>query len=145
MNAIAWERPLRDSVEYEITTSFTSTHDLAITLTDWSERRGSPAVMCAYIAATLNFGLGLRSDLVHCYIDDPSTINAVRREFSSDMTNGIKLKVLKPDRNVHEGSVIMDRIRITSREQTFLDIAGLGYSGRDLLLELVKLYGAHSK
>ena len=144
LNAIAWERPLKELEEFEITTSFGSTHDLARTLTDWSERRGSPAVMCAYIASTLHFGLGVRSDLVQCYIDDREILEAVRREFPSEQENGIKLKILKPDRNVLDDSLTVDKIRITSKEQTVLDVAGLGYSGRDLLIELVGSYGTNS-
>ncbi|MEA3557734.1 MAG: hypothetical protein U9R75_00600 [Candidatus Thermoplasmatota archaeon] len=144
MNAVAWERPLKEEEEFEVTTSFDSTSDLSRTLTSWSERRGSPLVLCAYTAATLHFGLGIRSDLVHCYIEDRRTREVVRREFSSEQEKGIKLKVLKPDRDVYDGSTVVDSTRITSKEQTVLDIAGLGYSGRDLLDELVKNYGTDS-
>ena len=143
-NAIAWERPLKDLEELEITTSFDSTHDLARTLTDWSEKRESPAVMCAYIASTLHFGIGVKGDMVQCYIHDSKTMETLKREFSSDLKNGIKLKVFKPDRNVLDESLIVDRIRITSKIQTVLDVAGLGYSGRDLLIEMVRSYGANS-
>lgn len=144
LNAVAWERPLKELEKTEITTSFYSTNDLARTLTAWAERRGSTVVMCAYIASTLHFGLGVRSDMVQCYIDDMGTMETVRREFSSEIKNGIKLKIYKPDRNVLDNSLTMDKIRITSKDQTVLDIAGLGYSGRDLLLEMVRSYGANS-
>lgn len=144
LNAVAWERPLKDLEEFEIITPFDSTHDLSRTLTSWSEKRGSPVIQCAYTAATLHFGLGLRSDLVHCYIEDRGTRDIVRNEFYSGNGDGIKLKVLKPDRNVIDDSVIIDGIRITSKKNTVLDLAGLGYPGRDLLDEVVKLYGADS-
>lgn len=144
LNAVAWERPLRDLEEFEITTSFDSTYDLARTLTDWSDRRRSSIVMCTYIAATIHFGAGVRNDLVHCYVDDIPTIDTIKEEFSSKDPNGIKLKVLKPDRNVTDESVILENIKVTSRKQTVLDIAGLGYSGKDLLLEMVKSYGENS-
>lgn len=144
LNAVAWERPLKDLEDFEIVTSFDSTHDLARTLTDWSERRRFPAVMCAYIASNLHFGLGIRSDLVQCYISDIETREIIRNEFSSNNDKGIKLKIFNPDRDVNDDSIVIDGIRITSKEQTVLDIAGLGYSGKDLLIEMVKNYGADS-
>lgn len=144
MNAVAWERPLKDLEGYEILTSFNSPHDLARTLTDWSERRGHPAVFTAYMATTLQFGLGRRGDLVHCYVDDERTRDIIRREFSEKIENGVKLKVLIPDRDVIPCSKVKDGVRVTSREQTLLDVAGLGYSGRDLLIEMVRTYGADS-
>ena len=143
MNAITWERPLKDLEEIEIVTSFDSAHDLARTLTDWSRKRGTPAVIAGYMASTLQFGLGRRGDLIHCYMDDDATRRIIKSEFSGE-TDGVKLKVLLPDRDVVSSSEWKDGVRITSKEQTILDIAGLGYSGRDLLIELVRSYGADS-
>ena len=144
MNAAAWERPLKDMESYEIHTSFDSPHDLARTLSDWSERRGDPVVITAYMAATLQFGLGRRGDLIHCYADDERTRKIIKREFSGDMKDGVRLKVLLPDRDVISRSEVNDGVRVSSREQTLLDVAGLGYSGRDLLIEMVRTYGANS-
>ena len=144
MNATAWERPLNEMESYEIQTSFDSSHDLARTLSDWSHRRGNPVVITGYMAATLQFGLGRRGDLIHCYVDDERTRKIIKREFSEDFKDGVKLKVLLPDRDVISGSVVNDGVRVTSREQTLLDVAGLGYSGRDLLIEMVRTYGADS-
>ena len=53
---------------------------------------------------------------------------------------------MKPDRIVFDNnSEIIDGVSVTSREQTLLDVAGLGYSGRDLLNDMMEQYGTDSR
>jgi hypothetical protein len=43
-----------------------------------------------------------------------------------------------PDRDVERDAIKISNLSITSKEQTILDLAGLGYQSRDLLFLLVK-------
>ena len=145
-DAVAWERPLKELQIDEITTSFDSTHELAKTLTRASEKWEDPIVFGVYTAATLQFGYGLRSDLVYCYVSSKNTAEILRKEYQDiKLKEGIKIIVLHADRDVFTNAEIIDGVKITSRSQTLLDVAGLGYSGRDLLNHMVKVYGTNSK
>lgn len=144
-NAVAWERPLKDLIESEIVTSFDSIHDLARTLTDWSERKNIDLAITSYMSATLYFGYGIRSDILHCYVSGEKARKNLVEEFDSGLEKGIKIIMLKPDRDLMKESVKKDSIRITSLEQTLLDLGSMGFPARDLLDEVVKVYGADSK
>jgi hypothetical protein len=143
-NAIAWERPLKSLQIDEITTSLSSTHDLAQTLTRAAEGWDKQIALAAYTAAAYQFGYGIRSDLVYCYVSTRQIGAILRNEFhDARLESGIKIIVLLSDRDVFADGDITDGVKITSRTQTLLDVAGLGYSGRDLLNNMVEQYGTH--
>ena len=146
LNAVAWERPIKDLQWEEITTSFESTHDLAQTLTESYSEGIDRVIFAVYTAATLQFGYGVRSDTVYCYATSGKVVRDIKKEYSSvDPKEGIKLIILKPDRIILDHSnKIINGVLVTSREQTLLDVAGLGYSGRDLLNNMVEQYGTNS-
>jgi len=147
LNAVAWERPIKDLQWEEITTSFDSTHDLAQTLTESYSEGTNRVIFAVYTAATLQFGYGVRSDAVYCYATSGKVVNSIKKEYSNVRSKeGIKLIILKPDREVFDfNNEIIDGVLVTNREQTLLDVAGLGYSGRDLLNDMVEQYGADSR
>lgn len=62
------------------------------------------------------------------------------RSFDTADTRGIKVRVYKPDRDVFSDTRYTGEIRLVSPAQALLDLAGLGYSGRDLTLKLVENY-----
>ncbi|MCK5774192.1 MAG: hypothetical protein KAH57_10430 [Thermoplasmata archaeon] len=143
-NAVAWERPFKELEKLQIRTSFESSHDLSRTLTSWAHDRGDLLVMCGYSAASIQYGYGVRNDLIQCYVPDDGTLKALEREFSVDDTDGVTIIVFKPDRNVSDSAVIVDEVLVTNRYQTLLDVAGMGFSGYDLLDSMVREYGTDS-
>ncbi len=147
LNAVAWERPIKDLQWDEIITSFESTHDLAQTLTESYSEGIDKVIFAVYTAATLQFGYGVRSDAVYCYATSGKVVQSIKKEYTDIRSKeGIKLIILKPDRIVFDNSSeIIDGVLVTSREQTLLDVAGLGYSGRDLLNDMVEQYGTDSR
>ena len=133
-NAVAWERPLRVLEFAEITTSFESAFELARTMTTASEIQKEKIAFGAYIAASLQFGYGIRSDLVYCYVPSKDAGVILTNEYRSDaQSKGIKLILLLADRDVFSDSDTLDGVKVTSQNQTLLDLAGLGYSGLDAL------------
>ena len=145
LNAIAWERPLKDLQIDEISTSFESTHELAKTITrsleDWNQK----VVFGVYTAATLQFGYGVRRDAVYCYVSSKDTAEVLRDNYQdAKLKRVVKIIVLQSDRDVFTNAEIIDGVKITPRRQTILDVAGLGYSGRDLLNNMVEQYGTDS-
>ncbi len=145
-SAIAWERPLKALQTDEITTGVESTHELARTLTRAAESWDKQIALGVYTAAAYQFGYGIRSDLVYCYISTKETGEILRNEFhDARLNSGIKIIVLLSDRDVFADAEIADGVKITSRAQTLLDVAGLGYSGRDLLNNIVEQYGTHRR
>jgi len=146
LDAVAWERSLKDLQIDEIITSFDSTHELAKTLTRASEKWDKSIVFAAYISGTLQFGYGVRSDLVYCYVSSKDYAEILRNNYQNiRLVEGVKIIVLKADRDVFTNAEIIDGVKITSRSQTLLDVAGLGYSGRDLLNHMVEQYGTNSR
>jgi len=135
-NAIAWERPLKDLEIIRVQTDFGSTTDLARTLTE--SDLGKDLVFCGYLASSLHFGTGIRSDLIQGYLLEKDSLALIRSDYSSDSKNGLILDLFSPDRNVVRDSTTRSGIRITSKEQTILDLAGMGYQSRDLLEALVR-------
>jgi hypothetical protein len=135
-NAVAWERPLKDLEVIRIKTDFRSTTDLARTLTE--SDLGKDLVFCGYLASSLHFGTGIRSDLIQSYLLEKDSLELIRSDYSSDSKNGVMLDLFSPDRNVVRDSTTISGIRITSKEQTILDLAGMGYQSRDLLDALVR-------
>ncbi|MBU3965799.1 MAG: hypothetical protein KKG76_00245 [Euryarchaeota archaeon] len=53
---------------------------------------------------------------------------------------GIKARIYVPDRDVFGDARDKEGIRIVSPSQTLLDLAGLGYSGRDITKAMVEKY-----
>ena len=143
-NAVSWERPFKDLEKVQIRTSFESSHDLSRTLTSWAQEKGEVLVMCGYSAASLQYGYGVRSDMVQCYIPEERTLKSLQREFSVEGPVSVTINIFKPDRNISDSAVVMDEILVTSREQTLLDVAGMGFSGLDLLDHMVREYAADS-
>lgn len=148
INAVAWERPINDLKLGEINTSFEDHHNLARTLTQLSESWESDLVLGVYTAATLHYGYGIRHDVIYCYVSSNETFDRINKEIGEKetaFTNRVKLIVLKSDRDVFRNAQIIDGVKVTSPEQTLLDVAGLGYSSKDIINDMVKKYGSNSR
>jgi len=141
LNAVAWERPFNKLEMERIVTDFDSTMDLARTISGSDPRDN--LIFCGYLAATLHFGIGIRSDLIQAYILDNDTIDQIRSDYSNNSKRGVSLYLYSPDRDIGKGSLTRSGVRITSREQTVLDLAGMGYQSRDVLDPVVKKIGTH--
>jgi hypothetical protein len=138
-NAVAWERPLKKLEMAEVRTDFDSTTELARTLS--GSEYGKELIFCGYLAASFNFGIGIRSDLVQCYLLDHDLLERIRSDYSVSTKGGITLYLYKPDRDVKSSAIRTSDLWVTSMEQTILDLAGLGYQSRDLLDSVVRTYG----
>lgn len=131
LNGVAWERPFRQLQVVELPTDFESVEDGAVELTSQLKHSGEDFAFTAHTAAGPYTGYGFRADRFHLYADA-----SVVKELIVP-GNGPKLHTYKVDRPL-EGATEMDGLRLASKEQVLLDLAGLGPGAKDITNALVK-------
>lgn len=139
MSGVAWERPVANLIRSESATPFRDVFEAAREISSTIERQGMKAVLCCYIAGTIYTGQSVRFDAIQVYCEDRDAFR-LREIFHSEGAEGIKLQILTPDRDVFSGSRKMDGAIVSSPCQTLLDLAGLGYKGKDLTLAMASRY-----
>jgi hypothetical protein len=140
LNGIAWERPLINLKNCEITIPFDDSMHAAREITEaFAMQDNIPVGFTAYTAATLYSGYGVRSDSVYLYLKDEH-VDYFQEIFESPSTNGIKAMIYRPDRDVFQETLEKEGIRIVSASQTLLDLAGMGYSAMDITKAMVSMY-----
>ena len=140
LDAVAWERPMMDLRLGSMHCAFNSTFEAAETITRSTKEWWIPLAFTTYTAASLYIGYGARHDAVYCYIDEKSAFQQLKEELGQD--GGIEVIFHKTDRDVFERSRMMEGVNIVSPQQTLLDLAGLGYSSRDITTEMVNRYAS---
>jgi head-tail adaptor len=141
LNVVALERPMVALNKDIIWTGYSDSHDAATGLTRSLEKSGTHFAFTGFTAASIYTGSAIRHDAVYLYINDEQD----RRNLKSDEVRnlrGIKVFVYMPDRDVTADSRLISDVRIVSKEQALLDMAGFGRSGGDLALDLAKRYGS---
>ncbi|MEA3557736.1 MAG: hypothetical protein U9R75_00610 [Candidatus Thermoplasmatota archaeon] len=92
-----------------------------------------------YTSGTLYSGYGTRHDSFQLYIKEKIDIGSFERLFKGE-GEVRKMVLYRPDRNVFEDIRKLDGLDCVSLDQTIMDLAGLGFSGRDMTLHMVRNY-----
>ena len=135
LDGLAWERPLSSFIVKEWTAA---TDTIDETLADILIA-DKDAVLTGYSAAEGLTDYSRRMDLVQVYSTQPSQLEKQLGTAKEGMT----IQVLRPDRQIPirpaTGSS-KERIPAVSMDQLILDLAGLGYPARDVLMKVLEKY-----
>lgn len=140
LNGVAWERPTYSLIEMEFSIPFQDIHSTAKEMTDVLEARGIRFAFSSYFAGMQYTGLGIQFDSVQMYIDADKITSIKELVGTSDDGVGVRLQLMRPDRELFSEARVVRGVKVTSPSQTLLDLAGLGYKGRDLTKGLVAIY-----
>lgn len=139
LNGIAWERPFEKLYYNEVVLPDIDAMGAARTITQMCDRQNIDCGFTSFTAGEIYTKYGVRHDTVYVYIHKDN-LDLFIRSFDIADSRGIIVRVYKPDRDVFSDTRITEEIRLVSPAQALLDLAGLGYSGRDLTLKLVENY-----
>ncbi|MCX9085680.1 MAG: hypothetical protein OIN87_12875 [Candidatus Methanoperedens sp.] len=141
INGVAWERPFENLYADEINIEYQDAFTAASELSHILKNNGIKFAFTSYTAAGLYTGYAIRHDTVYLYIDKKE-IDFFKNTFRATEQQGIKARIYTPDRDVFADTREKEGIRIVSPSQTLLDLAGLGYSGRDITKAMVDKYAS---
>ncbi len=140
LNGVAWERPTYSLVEKEFSIPFQEISSAAKELTEVLETHGIKFAFSSYFAGMQYTGLGIQFDSVQVYVDAEEIGNVKELLGTSDDGSGVRLQLMRPDRMLFSETRVVGGFKVTSPSQTLLDLAGLGYKGKDLTKGLVAIY-----
>jgi len=140
LNGVAWERPTHSLVERELSIPFQDISSAAKELTDVLDTQGIKFAFSSYFAGMQYTGLGIQFDSVQMYVDADEIVNVKELVGASSDGNGIRLQLMRPDRLLFSETRVVGGFKVTSPSQTLLDLAGLGYKGKDLTKGLMAIY-----
>ncbi|MDW7775218.1 MAG: hypothetical protein SCH39_02640 [Methanosarcinales archaeon] len=139
LNGAAWERPFENLIEHEITINFDNAHTAATELSHILGQHEIRFAFTAYTAGGLYTGYAIRHDSVYLYLEKDE-IDFFIQTFGEEEGEGIRARIYVPDRKLFNDSREIENIRVVSPAQTLLDLAGLGYSARDITKAMVEKY-----
>ncbi len=133
LNGVAWERPFESLRVGVFASEYDNAFEGARQLTGILKRAGAHFAFTARTSATLRTGYSRQFKSIDLYLaeDDLGLVGSGAGKVTAN--------VFKPDRPL-EGLESIQGILMASWDLTLLDIAGLGFSSRDLALEMVKPY-----
>lgn len=132
LNGVAWERPFDSLKTRELATDFESVERGGRELTRALGRSGTTFAFTAHTAAALHTGYAFRSDAFYLYVDDPDLVPDLVEE-----GDGPKLFLYEPDRPLERTELVED-VRLASRCQVLLDLAGMGPKAADMTRAMVE-------
>jgi hypothetical protein len=141
LNGVAWERPFENLFADEINIEYQDAFKAASELSHILKNNGIKFAFTSYTAAGLYTGYAIRHDAVYLYLEK-NEVDFFKNTFRETEKQGIKARIYVPDRDVFANTRDKEGIRIVSPSQTLLDLAGLGYSGRDITKAMVDKYAS---
>jgi hypothetical protein len=141
LNGVAWERPFENLYADEINIEYQDAFKAASDLSHILKNNGIKFAFTSYTAAGLYTGYAIRHDAVYLYLEK-NEIDFFKNTFRETKKQGIKARIYAPDRNVFADAREKEGILIVSPSQALLDLAGLGYSGRDITKAMVEKYAS---
>ena len=141
LNGIAWERPFNNLKKDEIFIEYNKTHEAAREISSILPQKNIKFAFTCFTAGGLYTGTAIRTDSVYLYLLKED-IEFFKEIFDTSKKDGIKALIYLPDRDVFSDTRSLEKVKVVSPSQTLLDLAGLGYGGRDLALDMVKKYGS---
>ncbi|BAI61029.1 conserved hypothetical protein [Methanocella paludicola SANAE] len=142
LNGIAWERPFENLFIREIKLRGKSAFDTARYISRVTKIENIDCSFTSYTAAGLYTGYSVRGDTAYAYMKNQD-IGRLIDILSEDITNdGVTVRLYLPDRDVFSDSKELEDVKVVSPGQTLLDIAGQGYSSKDVTKMMVDKYAA---
>lgn len=141
LNGVAWERPFENLFADEINIEYQDAFKAASELSHILKNNGIKFAFTSYTAAGLYTGYSIRHDAVYLYLEK-NEIDFFKNTFRETKKQGIKARIYIPDRDVFGDEREKEGILIVSPSQALLDLAGLGYSGRDITKVMVEKYAS---
>jgi len=141
LNGVAWERPTQGLVKKEVWIPYGDVFEAAKELSIMLDSQGFNYAFASYFAGSLYTGQSVRFDSIQIYSDADKVDEICELIGTEPNGSNLKLQIMIPDRDLFGGSRSIDGTRVTSPSQTLLDLAGLGYKGKDLTKEMVAIYG----
>jgi len=139
LNGIAWERPFENRFAAEIRTDYKDAFKAARELTRVLKGQKLNFAFTSYTAGGLYTGYAARQDSTYLYLEKKD-IGLFARMFADGEQKGITVRIYLPDREIFGYAQEKEGVRIASPAQTLLDLAGLGYSGRDMAKAMADKY-----
>lgn len=124
---VAWERPVNSLRAMEFTSAYEDETEALHELYGNVEGIIPQSACALFTAADLYLEGKASGGCIQLYADDNAAL--VTKSLLGE-GNGISFQIYSPDREMDDVCLIND-IRVTSIEQTMLDLAGLGVSGID--------------
>jgi len=141
LNGAAWERHFEKLFAGEIRLGSNDPFEAAREISAALKEGGARFAFTGYTAGEAYTGYGRRHDSVYLYIEK-DLIGPFLRTFDKEDKTGIRVRVYTPDRDLFEQASDKKGVVLASPAQTLLDLAGMGYVGRDMAKEMVKKYAS---
>jgi hypothetical protein len=140
LNGVAWERPTSNLIVKEFTSTYKDPFEAAKDLSNMFEGQKIQYAFASYFAGTQYTGESIRFDSIQLYLEKKD-IEDIGKQLGWGEGSGIKIQIMVPDRDMFSKARNIGGMRVTSPSQTLLDLAGLGYKGKDLTKAMVAVYG----
>jgi len=141
LNGVAWERPFENLFADEINIDYQDAFKAASELSQILKNKRIKFAFTSYTAAGLYTGYAVRHDTVYLYLEKKE-MDFFKNTFRETEKQGIKARIYTPDRDVFVDAREKEGILVVSPSQALLDLAGLGYSGRDITKAMVEKYAS---
>lgn len=141
LNGIAWERPFERLAMGSYFIKGESSFEIAREIFNFSFNNEMKMAFTSFTAGALYTNYSVRHDSVYLYLQRDD-LKKFSNNLATNERSGIKIHIYRPDRNIWNDTRIMQGISVVSPAQTLLDLAGLGYGGRDLTLKMVENFAA---
>jgi len=139
LNGVGWERTFDRLKVERVHVRSKSPMGIAKELTANLDDQGLTFSFAGITAGALYTGYAFKHDSLSIYLEEDG-IKWIKETYDDTERSGLVVDIFRPDRNVFKNSQMVEGVSITSPSQTLLDLAGLGYSGRDLTNALVNIY-----
>jgi hypothetical protein len=140
LNAIAWERPLKNlQVDEEMYIQSPGAFAAAQQVSSLLKEQKIPFAFTSYTSGGLYTGYAIRQEAIYLYLEK-NQITEFKKQFGTDTKSGIRVNLYIPDREVFTNTREIESVTVSSPAQTLLDLAGLGYSAMDLTKVMAEKY-----
>ena len=139
LNAVAWGRPFENLFIEEVVSEYQNALVAAQEISSFLSVSGINHAFTSSTSGGLYTGSAFRHDMLYLYVERDQ-LKKVEDLIGPRGKDGITVRLYLPDRNVFNGARQLESIVLTTPEQTILDLAGSGYSTRDLTRAMVDYY-----
>jgi len=141
LNGIAWERPMKNLLYREIYVDYERSHEAALSITTNLDAENIPHAFTGRTAGGLYTGYAFRHDSADLYLER-TDVSGFIEQFESKEKSPVKILIYTPDREIFSSTQLIESVRLASAGIVLLDLAGMGYTERDLTTEMLKNYGS---
>lgn len=134
-DGVAWERPFTDNLASTVMTAYLDPLTAADRIGRLAKRERIDVAFTGWTAGALYTRYARAFQLTQCYSAMPFDL-----ESSVEKGSGIRLEILRPDREVFDSIRWSTRTPLVDPSICLLDLGGMGYSARDLALTMAENY-----